>query len=537
MKIMFVDDQINVLDGIAAGVHFDELGVESVRYATGADSALEMLRKEPADIILCDVEMPGKSGLELVHAVRELYPETLTILLTSHKEFEYAQESVRMGCYDYILQPAPYDEIEKVLRRALQDIYERQKNRRLFEIGKRMQTSEMELLDGVVLNLLSTEEADVRSSIELMNLLGYPISNEKKVLPLTFCFAEYRKSDTPMAAEKEIHRALFTALKQAGISYPILPVSAVDRRRQFLLLLFSSQQEDPEIPMEQIRRFFDCVSGILPKDVIQCYVGHAVPLPRLRGEIVNIRAVISGEAPAGAVECLEYDGNHPKAPESQMIPGSGAQWRALLAAGQHRVLMSEFERCLEQIETYAPNKQKAMCDLHQRITHMFFNYFYDSGAAVHTLFRNEYSYTDYMNSYTDPDSLRKAVSYMLRQVEEIERKSLPKSDIEKAKAFISDNISDPITVKDVADHVCLSAEYFTKLFKRETGQNIKEYITLTKVEAAKDMLEHSNVPVGMVALELGYTNFSHFSQVFRKYEHMSPSEYRSKVTGKPEGTP
>ena len=87
-------------------------------------------------------------------------------------------------------------------------------------------------------------------------------------------------------------------------------------------------------------------------------------------------------------------------------------------------------------------------------------------------------------------------------------------------------------MKDVADHICLSPEYFTKLFKKETGQNIKEYITVTKIEAAKDMLENSPIPVGMVALELGYTNFSHFSQVFKKYENMSPSEYRNMVLEK-----
>lgn len=102
------------------------------------------------------------------------------------------------------------------------------------------------------------------------------------------------------------------------------------------------------------------------------------------------------------------------------------------------------------------------------------------------------------------------------------------------KSFIMENIADPITVKDVADHVGLSAEYFTKMFKRETGQNIKEFITLMKVEAAKDMLERTNLSVGMVALELGYSNFSHFSQVFRKYENITPSEYRAQIAQKTE---
>ena len=72
MHVMFVDDQATVLSGIAAGVHFRDLGVSSVRYATGTDSALEMLRQAPVELIFCDIEMPGRDGLELISEVRRL---------------------------------------------------------------------------------------------------------------------------------------------------------------------------------------------------------------------------------------------------------------------------------------------------------------------------------------------------------------------------------------------------------------------------------------------------------------------------------
>ena len=49
-----------------------------------------------------------------------------------------------------------------------------------------------------------------------------------------------------------------------------------------------------------------------------------------------------------------------------------------------------------------------------------------------------------------------------------------------------------------------------------------------KVDAAKDLLDHSEIPVSLVALELGYTNFSHFTQMFKKFENMTPSEYRKR---------
>ena len=132
MNVLIVDDQINVLNGIATGVHFEELGIETVRYATSTDRAMEILEEIPIDVMFSDIEMPGEDGLSLNQKVRDKYPDVLRILLTSHAEFEYAQESVRLGCFDYLLQPAPYEEIEKVLRKALQFIYERKKKNQIY---------------------------------------------------------------------------------------------------------------------------------------------------------------------------------------------------------------------------------------------------------------------------------------------------------------------------------------------------------------------------------------------------------------------
>ena len=84
------------------------------------------------------------------------------------------------------------------------------------------------------------------------------------------------------------------------------------------------------------------------------------------------------------------------------------------------------------------------------------------------------------------------------------------------KKYITNNVSLNLSVKDVADYVHLSPEYFTKLFKKEVGQNIKSYILQVKVEIAKDLLGNPNIPISMVALDLGYSNFSHFTQVFEK---------------------
>lgn len=530
MNVLFVDDQASVLNGIASGVRFEELGVKNVRYASGSEQAMEILEEIPIDLMLCDIEMPGEDGMVLNRKVMDKYPSMVRILLTSHADFSYAQESIRLGCFDYIVQPAPYDEIEKCIRKALQFIYERNKRTQLYEIGKRMQTSQMELMDRLVLNLFSDEKSDIDSSMELLALMGYPITRDKNIQILVLKSAQFKKTDTPILEEKTIHREIFETLKQAEISYPIIPVNTVDHRRQFILVLFSALSNDMEPLLDRYRQFFRNLCFARPEDSLQCFIGSVVPFANARGEMRQIQDYISGNTTNDSIVHLRSETELTYAEGfNQLMPDEG-RWKMLLEGGQKRLLQNEIEAHLEKIESFSSDNQKAMCDLHQQLTHVFFNYFFDRKTNVNALFGNEYRYTDYMGSFTDADALRTAVNYMLNQVDAVSVKDLPTSDVEKAKNYIVENISDPITVKNVADHVCLNAEYFTKLFKRETGQNIKEFITLTKIEAAKEMLEYSSISVSMVALELGYTNFSHFSQVFKKYEDMSPSEYRIKLS-------
>ena len=300
MHVMFVDDQATVLSGIAAGVHFRDLGVSSVRYATGTDSALEMLRQAPVELIFCDIEMPGRDGLELISEVRRLYPNTFVVMLTSHAEFEYAQAGMRLGCFDYILQPAPYDVIEQTIQRAQQQLQERDRKDRLSEIGTRLQTSGMELLDNLTLSLMSSTEADVTEALEMLNLLGYPLRKETPVRLMLFRFSDFRNSETPLAMEKEIHRAISDGMKQSELDFSAIHISAVDHRGQFPVLLFSAEPErEAALDDEELRRLFNCVCSRLPQALIQCCAGEKVPLSQLRAERKGLREALEGRKPQG----------------------------------------------------------------------------------------------------------------------------------------------------------------------------------------------------------------------------------------------
>ncbi|HCS40578.1 MAG TPA: hypothetical protein DIW44_13465 [Anaerolineaceae bacterium] len=529
MNVLIVDDQISVINGILSGVHFKELGIDIVRSATSSEEALAVFNEIPVDIMLTDIEMPGENGLELNKKIQAKYPETYRILLTSHAEFSYAQESVKLGCFDYLLQPTPYEEIEECLRRALQQIYQQRLKTRLYQYGRLLETNETELMDHVVTEMFSRVPEDVNSSLEFLNKMGYPISKEKKIQVIIINVQSFRISDVPIFSEKSIHKAISNALKQAKNTYPILALSTVSRFRQFVLVLFSATSEDLIISVGQYQIFYEKLSTELANEELTCYIGNWVACEKVRDELKQMHLYID-ENVSNLTGIYLTSGQDISATVTTNLAESSERWETLISAGQKRMLDNEIEEFLKNTLANSKNKLKSLCELHQQLTHIFFGFFYDNNAIMSELFNEKYTYADYMNSFKDTDSLRKAVSFMLNAIDDIQKNSVSKSDVEKAKSFIANNISNPITVKDVAEHVNLSAEYCTKLFKRATGQNIKEYIARSKVSAAKEMLEHSNISVSMITLELGYSYFSHFTQVFKKYEHITPSEYRGKFT-------
>ncbi|MBR4484780.1 MAG: helix-turn-helix transcriptional regulator, partial [Erysipelotrichaceae bacterium] len=173
----------------------------------------------------------------------------------------------------------------------------------------------------------------------------------------------------------------------------------------------------------------------------------------------------------------------------------------------------------------------SICDLHQQLTQIFFNYMYDNNIEIGDVFDETYSYQEILDAYKNIDALKKATEFMSGALENLKKNDSEEDDIKKAKNFILNNVNRDLTVKEVADHVHRSPEYFTKVFKKETGQNIKTYITQVKLDVAKDMLSNPNIPISLISCEIGYTNFSHFTQMFKKYENMTPTEYRKAKLG------
>jgi AraC-like DNA-binding protein len=115
------------------------------------------------------------------------------------------------------------------------------------------------------------------------------------------------------------------------------------------------------------------------------------------------------------------------------------------------------------------------------------------------------SYTDAVNNYS-----LKTYSTLLKS----------------AILAIRRNITERYTIRNLSEELFISKEHLSRVFKKETGYTVSEYIFKSKILEAKRLLNRSSHSILHISEMLGFNNNSHFSTLFKKFEGISPSQYK-----------
>lgn len=132
------------------------------------------------------------------------------------------------------------------------------------------------------------------------------------------------------------------------------------------------------------------------------------------------------------------------------------------------------------------------------------------------------------------DSLNQLITHQFIRVflqQDITSASINTSNkIDLAIAYIHKNISEKLTVNNIAKEVNISSSHFAKLFKDYTNKTPIEFITKIRIEKAKRLLKLSDKNLTEIAFDCGFSSSSYFSHTFIESVQLTPSEYRKKFT-------
>jgi signal transduction histidine kinase len=129
-SILVTDDNAATLKTLSAGL--EDIGYK-VTTAVNGQRALELINKQPFNILIADIKLPDISGLEILEMTKELNPETAVIMITGHASIETAVEAINEGAYAYILKPVAMSELETIINNALREQRLLVENRELVE--------------------------------------------------------------------------------------------------------------------------------------------------------------------------------------------------------------------------------------------------------------------------------------------------------------------------------------------------------------------------------------------------------------------
>lgn len=533
-SVLIVDDEVHAVKAIESAIHWDKLQVSEVYTAYNIRQAKEIFDQQAIDLMLCDIEMPQGSGLELLEWVREKYPKTESVFLTCHADFEFAKQAMKLGSLDYILKPIPYAELEKVIVKATDKINKDSELAQFSEYGQYWFKQQPIMTERFWLDILNQTIPAYETSIKEAATERYlPYMEHLRHLPILISVQRWRKK-LSVRDEKIMEIALRNAAEETILNHGASGHLVQWEKDKLVALLPMEINDEPELAaLRDACSLFISASNAYFYCDLSCYIGEPVPSYQLSAMARRLTGLDQNNVALSNI-VLHTSGRSSLTPEMKLPDLS--LWAVLLKEGSKDKLLAAIDAHLKECIRLGTLDAKRLHTFHQDFLQMMYYMLQLKGIGAHQLFgddesielsgRASRSVTD-MYAWID-HIVTKAADYA-KSVEETQ------TVVERVIAYIKLNQNKEITREELANHVFLNPDYLTRIFKKKTGLSISDYLLNERLLVAKELLMKTDMPVSAIAVHVGYANFSHFSRMFKKYAGLNPLEFRQNYELKKQG--
>lgn len=196
-------------------------------------------------------------------------------------------------------------------------------------------------------------------------------------------------------------------------------------------------------------------------------------------------------------------------------------WKKLLDQDQFLVFKDSILSYITK-DYHGHMNASGMMNLHQSVTQLLLVYLVNHQIGSEMIFDDKLPYLTYMNSWQGYDLFEKALTYIAVKLQEITGKGETKDVIRETVKYIRQHLDTDLSVTEIAEFAGMNPEYLTKLFKKNMGCTLKEYIVNEKMESAKMLLSTTSLPVTLISSHVGYGNYSNFTRSFKQLVGCTP---------------
>lgn len=497
------DDEFVVIKGLLKSIDWEGLQTEVLGYAEDGCEALEKISRLQPDIVLIDIRMPRKNGLEVMRRITQEY-DCAFIIFSGYAEFDYAKEALQMNAIDYLIKPVDVPEIEMSIKKA-QQFVDKCKNSRNSEY-----TIKQDWLLSVLNGMMPVNS--VFADKEYFEMISVRFDSDKLSV---------------------VDQSSFSSVW----TYNNMGSESITLRRgnERLSLIASSTVQHAQMAD-------DYIVSMLGEKVNE----YPVAFYWGKGSIVSrIEDIEKSYLEAtDAVEICEFFGEqraHDEETDNEQPDNKQPEEEDLVEYTAQRIMKAMTREEAEGILSW----------FFERITSKGYSMDYIKSISVELYFRLKHSYQE-----ENPDIFKKSLLHReslvyhnkdLLRLDRIKKKLLLlvekantvlKDDgtfytqkiIKACKLYIEEHLDEQITLGEVASSVHMNATYLSHFFKTKTGSTLFEYITERRIQKAEVLLKTSNLKIYEVAKKVGYPDQKYFCQVFKKKTGKTAAEYRNLET-------
>jgi len=489
-NVLIVDDEPLARAGLISMYDWERNGFRIVGEASDGRKALQFLEQSETHVVIADIAMPVMDGLELSRVAKERFPQTKIVLVSAHNEFEYAQQAMRLGVSDYLLK----SRLEAgMLERSLE------------ELRRQMIAEVRDVRERALLRAL--ENITPWSAQPFAAAAGpYAIA--------VLLFAPSDCKDEPGGTEDSgVDRALKTFYQSLPDGYAV------------------------RFGIDQLVCWTPAGAGAHANEVVWADLQRALHKQRVRTSI----GLSEARAPNASLHAAYQEAL--EAAERKFFVGYGhllryASKRTAPPRDAQRFTESKllFKKCLSDrfVEKAYEQLVKTISEWSHHWTRA--ETVDEAKQLVHILLTElapEADLTAALHAVDGCEDVNELKSFVLERFEHVTRQAPEDDDyqsrwVKKAIEFIHARFHEDLSLADVAGHVGLSRNYFSDQFRRHTGLTFIDYVTMTRMNKAKELLSNGQSKVYEIALQCGFNDVKHFSKQFKRYTGKSPSEYQGR---------
>ena len=483
IPVMLVEDEFLVRVGLKTCIPWEELGYQIVAEADSAETALQKYQENAPQLIITDIRLPHKSGIELMHILRSRDKSVRFIIISAYDDFSIAQQAIEVGVDGYFVKGnLDTDKLSRLLSEL--------RTERFGDQGK-----------------LSAKPAKAKETMQKI-YKNWPTL----------------RKDQRLATLREGNQSLYLVLFQA-------PGTQIGEFTEMVSSYLNSQNI-PHYFLEETARAWTFLAvdqqhlTIAMNKVLLMsarYLNNGIRIGVssdyfLREDLENtiFEALLAANHPSDTGTVLEYYAERAAWPTK----GTLKQFEELLRLGCFQDAAAMLDTMFQSLlERYSVKN--------------FLGTMYGLIGILTVCGANPAEFRNILEKLELGSIFSQLKEQTLRLEEKGEVLAQDNAYVKKAKDYILCHLKQRLKVNTIAQAVHVSPNYLGRIFLNETGEYLTDYINRSKIEYAKEVLSERQHNVMEVAALVGIPDQRYFSKLFKKYCGVTPSEYANQATVHP----